>query len=208
MATPAQTAANQANAQFSTGPCSAEGKAAVSQNARKHGLSSHYVMLSEAERPLFEALEFALRQEINPNGALQESIFRELVAAVWKRDIVNRLVTQASQSSEALFDDQIPDRVRKLQRHKADQDRAINRAMKQLKELQTNEVLLAHMEDDSPGLADYNKIAKQTQQRTALALQQIQQEAEALRKGIAIYCQNLENTQQNQPAQQPTPQAA
>ena len=83
MATPAQTAANQSNAQFSTGPCSAEGKAAVSQNARKHGLSSHYVMLSEAERPLFDALESALRQEINPNGALQESIFRELAAAAW-----------------------------------------------------------------------------------------------------------------------------
>ena len=38
MATQAQTSANRANSQKSTGPRTAEGKAAVSQNAFKHGL--------------------------------------------------------------------------------------------------------------------------------------------------------------------------
>jgi protein subunit release factor B len=38
MSTKAQTKANQQNAQKSTGPKTAEGKAVVSQNAVKHGL--------------------------------------------------------------------------------------------------------------------------------------------------------------------------
>ena len=105
MLSQAQLDANRANAQKSTGARTPEGKAAVSQNARTHGLSSQYLPLSDSERPQFEALEADLRADVKPSGALQESTFRELVAAVWKRDIVNRLITQASQSSEALFDD-------------------------------------------------------------------------------------------------------
>ena len=38
MTSPAQLAANRANAQLSTGPTSAAGKQIVSQNAVKHGL--------------------------------------------------------------------------------------------------------------------------------------------------------------------------
>jgi hypothetical protein len=137
MATPQQTAANRANAQHSTGPRTEAGKAASSQNARKHGLSSQHLPLSPEERPLFEQLEADLRSQVNPSGALQESIFIELVAAAWKRNIVNRLLAEAVASTEALFAEEVPDRVRKLLRHKADQDRAFNRSLRQLQELQT-----------------------------------------------------------------------
>ena len=163
MSSQAQINANRSNAQHSTGPRSETGKATVSQNATRHGLSSKYLPLSEAERPLFEELEADLRQRINPIGALQESIFMELAAGVWKRSVVNRLLAEATATTESLFDEEPSDRVRKLQRHKADQDRAVNRAMRQLKELQTNAMLQALMPANSPGLADYVKITKQTQ---------------------------------------------
>lgn len=163
MSTQAQIDANRANSRFSTGPRSQDGKAAVSQNAVKHGLSSRYLPLSGDERPLFEALESNLRQTINPNGALQESIFRELAAAVWKRDTVNRLIAEATATTESLFEDEPSDRLRKLHRHKADQDRAINRAMRHLKELQTNDLLRATLPPDSPGLANYARFTKQSQ---------------------------------------------
>ncbi|MBS1827378.1 MAG: hypothetical protein JST93_18830 [Acidobacteria bacterium] len=163
MSSQSQIDANRANAQHSTGPRSDAGKATVSQNATRHGLSSKYLPLSEAERPLFEELEADLRQRINPAGALQESIFMELAAGVWKRSVVNRLISEATTTTESLFEDEPSDRVRKLQRHKADQDRAVNRAMRQLKELQTNSMLQAIMPANSPGLADYVKITKQTQ---------------------------------------------
>ncbi|MFN7933831.1 MAG: hypothetical protein U0R19_10910 [Bryobacteraceae bacterium] len=163
MSSQSQIDANRANAQHSTGPRSEAGKAAVSQNATRHGLSSKYLPLSEAERPLFEELEANLRQQIIPTGALQESIFMELAAGIWKRSVVNRLLAEATSNTDSLFDEEPSDRVRKLQRHKADQDRAVNRAMRQLKELQTNAMLQASMPANSPGLADYVKITKQTQ---------------------------------------------
>jgi len=163
MSSQSQIDANRANAQHSTGPRSDAGKATVSQNATRHGLSSKYLPLSEAERPLFEELEADLRQRINPIGALQESIFMELAAGVWKRSVVNRLLAEATAATESLFEDEPSDRVRKLQRHKADQDRAVNRAMRQLKELQTNAMIQSAMPENSPGLADYVRITKQTQ---------------------------------------------
>ena len=51
MSTPAQTTANQLNAQLSTGPRTPEGKSTSSQNSTKHGLTCAYpVIRSEEER--------------------------------------------------------------------------------------------------------------------------------------------------------------
>ncbi|MFN7937823.1 MAG: hypothetical protein U0R19_31125 [Bryobacteraceae bacterium] len=170
MSTQAQVDANRANAQLSTGPRSPEGKSSSSQNALKHGLSSQYVPLSESERPQFEALEADFRREVKPSGALQECVFQDLVAAAWKRSIVNRLLSQATANSESLFDDETSERVRKLERHRADQNRAFNKALRTLRELQTNDQLRAALPDapEAPGLADYAKITKQTQNRSRL----------------------------------------
>lgn len=138
MATSAQIHANQINSQSSRGPKTAEGKSAVSQNARTHGLSSKIVPLSEAERPDFEALESTLRQELRPNGALEEIVFRDLLTASWKKEILRRLLNDTMTSSTAAFDDQTSDRTRRLERHQTDQTRTFNRALAQLKQLQHN----------------------------------------------------------------------
>ena len=42
MSTPGQLSANQANAQFSTGPKTSSGKARASRNAVQHGLQGHF----------------------------------------------------------------------------------------------------------------------------------------------------------------------
>ena len=49
MLNPAQLAANRANAQFSTGPRTPEGKARVSRNAVKHGLNSSKLFVRAGE---------------------------------------------------------------------------------------------------------------------------------------------------------------
>jgi len=164
---------NVANAQLSTGPRTDAGKAVSSQNARKHGLSARHVPLSPEERPVFEHLEASLRAEVKPRGTLQELVFAELVVAAWKRHIVNILIAESAGSTRELFSDEPSERVRKLQRHKNDQDRAFNRAMRQLSQLQT----IARIHRDTmeklkgtpgfdpaefEGLADYAKVTKQS----------------------------------------------
>lgn len=194
MSSQAQLDANRANAQHSTGPRSPEGKSASSQNALKHGLSAQYVPLSESERPQFEALEASFRREVKPSGALQECIFQDLVAAAWKRSIVNRLLSQATSNSESLFEDEPAERVRKLERHRADQNRAFNKALRTLRELQTNDQLRAAQPEpeDAPGLADYTKLTKQTQNRSRLMADiqsQVRQQVEIAAGALLQYFQ-------------------
>jgi len=54
MATEAQIRANRRNAQKSTGPRTRQGKAALSQNAVKHGLSARQAIISAETQADFE----------------------------------------------------------------------------------------------------------------------------------------------------------
>ena len=161
MSTPQQVAANQANAQFSTGPRTDAGKAVSAQNACKYGLSAKYVPLSPEERPLFEQLEASLRAQLNPQGVLQEIFFRDLTAAAWKLSVIDRLLIAAGATTAMLLADEIPDRVRKLLRHKADQNRAFLRAYRLLQENQTAAARRAP--EELPSLAKPLPVTKRTQ---------------------------------------------
>jgi hypothetical protein len=87
--------ANRANAQFSTGPRTPEGKARSSQNAFKHGLFSNALGL--AARPLnedraeFEALRDGLWRDHCPAGADEEAIVDRMAALWWELARVHRL---------------------------------------------------------------------------------------------------------------------
>src|SRR5450755_1431790 len=83
MSTEFQRRANQANSQFSTGPRTEEGRARSSQNALKHGLTSQQLIVNPEEREAFEELQARYQSEIDPQGALQQTLFDELVTAGW-----------------------------------------------------------------------------------------------------------------------------
>jgi hypothetical protein len=87
MSTPQQVQANQANARKSTGPRSAEGKAASARNAFSHGLSAtaenlftHTPALAEE----FRAYEAALRADYGPPVATLEPLFDRWVFAAFQ----------------------------------------------------------------------------------------------------------------------------
>ncbi len=84
MATQAQTDANRANAQKSTGPRTAEGRAAVRQNALKHGLTS-MSPVAPGEDPA-EFLQFLAgwTQSYLPIGPAEEEVLRTAVVASWR----------------------------------------------------------------------------------------------------------------------------
>ena len=84
MATQAQLDANRANAQKSTGPRTPEGRAAVSQNALKHGLTS-MSPVAPGEDPA-EFLQFLDRWAAAylPIGPAEEEVLRTAVVAAWR----------------------------------------------------------------------------------------------------------------------------
>jgi hypothetical protein len=82
----AKLAANQSNAQQSTGPRTEEGKARSSRNALKHGLFSRTpgdaAPLSEEEQAALDALVLDGRQRYQPRGA-EEEASADRIATLW-----------------------------------------------------------------------------------------------------------------------------
>jgi len=152
--------ANRANAQASTGPRTEEGKAASSQNARKHGLTAKQLAISPEEQEEFDELLAGYQAEITPRGQIQQTLFDELVASAWNLRRIRIL--------ESALDMLDPDYER-LARHKTRIERTFHRALKELKLLQTDKALHAMLprfiKPITPVLACPMKIAKRSHQR-------------------------------------------
>ena len=84
MATDKQIEANRKNAKKSTGPKTEEGKARVSRNALKHGLTAENVVLPGEDRDYFEQFRFGLFDELRPEGNLETQLVLRLAAQQWR----------------------------------------------------------------------------------------------------------------------------
>ena len=94
MLTKAQTKANRKNSQNSTGPKTAEGKDAVSQNAVKHGLFAESVI--KGENPAdYEAFHDKLLAEYSPVGAVEFMLAERFVSLAWRLKRADRMQNQA-----------------------------------------------------------------------------------------------------------------
>jgi hypothetical protein len=110
MATDKQIKANRKNAQKSTGPKTAEGKAAVSQNAVKHGLFTDSIVACETEAE-YEAFYGELLAELAPRGVVELLLAERIVSLWWRlrraermqnqaiEDMIGRFVTNSSSRS-------------------------------------------------------------------------------------------------------------
>jgi hypothetical protein len=84
MTTAKQMAANQANAQHSTGPITAEGKAKSSLNAVKSGLTGFTVLLPNDDVALYEAHVAALTAQHSPVGPAEQALVQSIANAEWR----------------------------------------------------------------------------------------------------------------------------
>ena len=84
MATPAQIAANQANAQLSTGPRSADGKARSSKNNLRYGFRSQSVLLPGDDPAEYEALLQELSGHFCIRNLSEQRMVREMADAEWR----------------------------------------------------------------------------------------------------------------------------
>jgi hypothetical protein len=88
MPTESQIAANQANAQLSTGPKTEEGKAASSHNRASHGLSyvtTHFFLLPFERSHEYENLLMDLRNEHSPMTRTEDTLVERMAQHHWLR---------------------------------------------------------------------------------------------------------------------------
>jgi hypothetical protein len=84
MATDAQIAANQKNAEASTGPRTPEGKAIVAANAVKLGLFTVRCVVRPEEQDEFHQLSAGILADLNPEGVREQAYATEIIASFWR----------------------------------------------------------------------------------------------------------------------------
>ena len=84
MATERQIEANRANAQKSTGPKTAHGKARSRANAWKHGLTANTLVIRGEETENFDELRDALMNSYDPKSPWEFELVERLVGIFWR----------------------------------------------------------------------------------------------------------------------------
>ena len=84
MASDKQIAANQLNAQKSTGPKTPEGRAAVRLNGLKHGLTSSTLVLEGEDPAEFHELLDSIEAEHQPTTPTEVALVRRIAIATWR----------------------------------------------------------------------------------------------------------------------------
>jgi hypothetical protein len=82
------------------GPTSQAGKAASSRNAMKHGLTNLHPVVTEADRPEYEALREQLLDSLQPVGFLQDLTVQRLVNAAWNMQRCLKLENLVMESAD------------------------------------------------------------------------------------------------------------
>ncbi len=86
--------ANRTNAQKSTGPRTPEGKAAVSQNALKHGLRARNDVISSESQADFDRYRQRLLSELDPLSPMESMLAERIVSLSWRLRRVGRIQNQ------------------------------------------------------------------------------------------------------------------
>ena len=84
MATEAQIRANRSNAKESTGPKTTDGKATVSQNAIKHGLTAQKTVIPGESLGDFAMFHYEMVEELEPLGSMESMLADRIVSLSWR----------------------------------------------------------------------------------------------------------------------------
>ena len=93
MSSEKKIAANRRNCQKSTGPCTPQGKAVVSQNALKHGLTAKTVIRSE-DQAEFDLHRTQILDELAPSTPIESFLAERIVDLSWKLKRIGYLQNQ------------------------------------------------------------------------------------------------------------------
>ena len=139
MATPAQIAANQANAQKSTGPTTEAGKAKCSRNATRHGLCRFIPCMDDEETSEARALLADLNEEYQPQGPTEEILVYKMAEQFWLTNRASWALAEATRNNLHCDEEEEPGTQRQLAlylRYYTTADRAFNKNLADLRKLQ------------------------------------------------------------------------
>jgi hypothetical protein len=142
MSSAAQRSASKTNADSSTGPRTASGKAASARNAITHGLAAKDFIVLPGQREYFEDFLSGLETEIRPKGALEQDLFLQLAHAAWtlRRCRAAEVMLQAAcndPSSDVMIEAACFSRYQNIDLYSRRAQRAYYRALAELRKVQT-----------------------------------------------------------------------
>ena len=114
MSTDKKTESNRNNAQKSTGPKSAAGKAIVSQNARTHGVLSRNLIIEGESQEEFSELLGLLVDEFQPVGLVEHALVERVGIALWRQRRLVRAESAEVSLNQQRFGDQQTEEVGKV----------------------------------------------------------------------------------------------
>jgi len=95
MTSEAQILANRRNTQKSRGPQTAEGKAIVSQNAVRHGLSARQDVICSENRAEFDLHRGRMLADLAPIGPVESMLAERIVGLSWRLRRAGRIQNEA-----------------------------------------------------------------------------------------------------------------
>jgi ElaB/YqjD/DUF883 family membrane-anchored ribosome-binding protein len=162
MATEAQIHANRENAQQSTGPGTARGKAASSRNALTIGLYTRSDYVRPEERGLYKEFCETLYSELNPEGLLEETFAAEITGASWRLRRCSAVEAELADytAADPMLDESTEKARRSIDRARSHAHSLLNRSVNQLRRLQTERACRQVMNavGDDGSLADYQQV--------------------------------------------------
>ena len=169
MTSEAQQTANRANAQSSTGPRTAAGKARVAQNAATLGLFAARDLVLPEEQAEYDELRTDLEAEILPATVMERTLAMEILHATWR--LRRCALTEAGLNPED--EETMAKTQATIDRARAHARNNLHRATADLSRLQTERHLRAQLSPEVPqDLASQQAIAKTLAQNTRHQLNQ------------------------------------
>lgn len=134
MASQAQTEANRHNAQRSTGPRTPDGKAAVRQNAFRHGLCSGFPLMHDESADEAHQLRAALIEENQPVGVNEEILVYQMAEHFFFQQRASCLLAEELDSAD--YGDKNAREIGLMLRYHTTAVRGFSRALNDLRKLQ------------------------------------------------------------------------
>jgi hypothetical protein len=176
MASEAQIAANRLNAQKSTGPRTAEGKARLARSALQHGLTAATLVLFDESEEDFDEFHSGVSLDLEPVGSIERALVERIAILSWRLRRASRTEAALINAEARKFNDYLEreewphkpradigiafdrctDEITALSRYEAAIERQLNRTIATLQRCQTRrlERMELEAEENDPPLPE------------------------------------------------------